>query len=257
MLYYTFEPSTIVNDIVKDQSASKFDATFVTPTVGKKPVYSLVDSVGTLGKAINLVGANDPNGAYLDTGKKAADLGLVAALPRSVSVWSKTTTFNNGGLYDVGAYVTLQNFGLRVYDNTQAARWRVQLNGSNADFDLPASLGNWMHSVLVYDGANCKLYINGKLLSTFARALATANTNNFRIGFYNNNRYIGLLDDLRVYNYALNNQEVGGLYLAGSGSTGPICVEQSVYDFDGNCVVDISDFAAFSAQWMKSTVIKP
>jgi hypothetical protein len=261
MLHYTFEE--VVNNVIKDQSPSGFDATLFTPTVGGKPAYSLVDEGIGLGKAIKLTGPNDPNGAYITTNKKPLELGINAGLPRSVSVWAKAQAFNNAGLFDMGAYTTGQNFCLRTLSGFNN-RWRVQYYAMDRDTDVTPSFNAWVHFVLVFDGVNSQLYVNGQLAKdvngayiNYASPLATDNTNNVVIGRYQSdvNRYIGLIDDFRLYNYALTAQEAAQLYVAVKG--GMVCPAPLRYDLDGDCQVDLRDFAIFAAQWAQTGIAKP
>lgn len=62
--------------------------------------------------------------------------------------------------------------------------------------------------------------------------------------------YGGALDDLQVYNYALDKYAVADLYHAATGRE--VCIEPyaSGFDYDGNCVVDLGDFAALAALWL-------
>jgi hypothetical protein len=261
MLHYTFEE--VVNNTIKDQSSSGFDATLICPAGGKGPIYSLEDSGLGLGKAIKLVGPNDPNNAYITTNKKPMELGINGGFPRSVSVWAKAQAFNNGGLFDMGAYTTGQNFCLRTLSGFNN-RWRVQYYAMDRDLNVDPSFNAWVHFVLVFDGVNSQLYLNGQLAKdingayiNYASPLATDNTNNVVLGRYQNdvNRYIGLIDDFRLYNYALTAQDAAQLYLAVKGGT--VCATPLRYDLDGDCQVDLQDFAILAAQWAKTGIAKP
>lgn len=63
--------------------------------------------------------------------------------------------------------------------------------------------------------------------------------------------YLGAMDDLRVYNYVLDELDVASLYHQVTGE--PVCVTEgyaSEFDFDGNCVVDLGDLAILSSVWL-------
>ncbi len=260
VLHYTFEE--VVNNIIADQSGSGIDGTLICPVAGGIPKYSLVDEGLGLGKAIRLVGPNDPNGAYITTNKKPMELGINGNLPKSVSVWAKAQAFNNGGLFDMGAYVVGQNFCLRTlagYNN----RWRVQFYSMDRDTNVDPSFDEWVHFVLAFDGVNTQLYVNGQLardvngnLINYYTELDTQNGNNVVLGRYNSdvNLYIGLIDDFRLYNYALSAEDAAQLYVAVKGGT--ICVPFP-YDLDGDCEVNLLDFANFAAQWAQTGIVNP
>ena len=62
--------------------------------------------------------------------------------------------------------------------------------------------------------------------------------------------YEGLLDKVSIYSYALSPIDVAVLYT--DVMTGEsICVEQPERDFDGNCRVDMLDFAMFATGWLE------
>ncbi|MEJ5260924.1 MAG: LamG-like jellyroll fold domain-containing protein [Anaerohalosphaeraceae bacterium] len=62
--------------------------------------------------------------------------------------------------------------------------------------------------------------------------------------------YGGALDDLRIYNYVLDNYAVADLYYAGSGRSACIEPYASGFDYDRNCRVDLGDLAALAAAWL-------
>jgi hypothetical protein len=67
----------------------------------------------------------------------------------------------------------------------------------------------------------------------------------------------GLIDDLKIYNYALSNTEVAQEYIAVMG--GWICDTEGSdalrYDFNSDCRVDLLDFARFAADWLNDNRI--
>ena len=68
--------------------------------------------------------------------------------------------------------------------------------------------GQWTHVAFTIDENECKLYINGKLSDTVATnsEYTISNNRQLHIGAYENGdyNYKGLIDDLRIYNYALS-----------------------------------------------------
>ena len=90
------------------------------------------------------------------------------------------------------------------------------------------------------------LYANGKQVLNYAIALDTANDNNLVLGRWSWNEllYDGLLDDFRLYNYALTPAEAVQLYLAVK--PGSICCKTLAYDFNGDCEVNTADLLMFA-----------
>jgi len=162
-------------------------------------------AAGMVGGALEFDGMDD----YIDIGKNAVDLGIDGAKPKSVSVWVYTHNFKDGGIFESGARVASQNFSLRTRGGNN--QWRVQYYSADQDFTY-TSLNTWVHFVLVYDGTTSTCYANGTVVASAARTLNTVATLTFQIGVYNNYRFDGLIDDLRLYNKALTPEEVQYLY---------------------------------------------
>jgi tetratricopeptide (TPR) repeat protein len=81
--------------------------------------------------------------------------------------------------------------------------------------------GRWHCFVGVFDGARISLYVDGELDAT-SEALGNIKVNSFKVligeneqtrGRWGHNRsFNGLLDDIRIYNYALSEAEIKALY---------------------------------------------
>ena len=163
---------------------------------------------GQVGSALDCDGTDD----FVSTGKTASQLGLDGNNARTISSWVLTRSFNNGGIYDVGARSTLQDFSLRTMATDNV--WRIQYWGNDSDFTLD-SLDKWVHYTHVHDGVNTKIYANGMLIVDWEITLDTQDTNPFQIGRYGwpDAYFDGLIDEVHVYNRALTAEEA--LYLAG------------------------------------------
>jgi len=111
--------------------------------------------------------------------------------------------------------------------------------------------GQWYHTVVTYQGGVARIYVDGlqKAAGNFVLAEGTAAT--FWIGRNNavNERFDGLLDDIKAFNYVLSPEEVVDLYYAETGDQ--VCIYGNpAGDFDGDCKVDINDFASFAEGWL-------
>jgi hypothetical protein len=72
-------------------------------------------------------------------------------------------------------------------------------------------------------------------------------------GYFN-----GLIDDLKIFNYALDTNKVAQEYLAIQGDY--VCdVEANdlQYDYNDDCVMNLGDFAIFAQRWLDSYRIYP
>lgn len=125
------------------------------------------------------------------------------------------------------------------YDTPSTASYRLHINSSNQiEFSLSSNGSTintltstdtvavdgstWYHVVATYDGANMKLFIDGQADNTLARTggIFEGGENVIIGGSYQSNslgRYFdGIMDEVRIYNYALNDSETGQEFFKGS-----------------------------------------
>jgi hypothetical protein len=119
--------------------------------IAVKGVGSIGDTNGTV---LNPTGTNwvagapggfsptsgyDFNGGneFILTDATASELGIDGALPKTVSAWALTRSFNDGGIFDIGQGVSDgRDFSLRTLGGTN--QWRAQFTGGSTDFDFIA-----------------------------------------------------------------------------------------------------------------------
>lgn len=213
------------------------------------------NSEGIVGGALDCDGWS----TWVDTHKYAADLGIDGNKPRSVSAWVYTKGFNNGGVFDVGRRVTSQDFGLRTLGAVN--QWRIQYWGLDRDFVYP-SKNTWVHFVHTHGPEGTKVYADGQLIVDWpGKVLNTGDDFTFRMGQYgpNNEKFFGLIDDVRLYNYALDQLEAINLYLEVKPDE-TVCLSYPALDFTGpedkpDCVVGLSDFALMASEWMQCNIV--
>ncbi|MEQ9090207.1 MAG: LamG-like jellyroll fold domain-containing protein [Balneola sp.] len=113
------------------------------------------------------------------------------------------------------------SFGVQVgnphsYLESNESALFLDLNGIklNAPSDK-VQLGYWMHVAGTYDGGKAKLYINGELVAEeeFRIKLNLSNSGVF-IGSEENGTapFFGSMDELRVYNYPIEQEEIQDFY---------------------------------------------
>lgn len=152
-----------------------------------------------------------------------------------------------------------------------AVRFAVKVDGNEqtvttADEALPVD--QWTYVVATLTGSTARIYINGELSAT-----STSMTNDpVAYGPSVNNwlgrsqwgagdgYFNGKIDQLKIYNYALSTVEIGQDYLADSLNEW-VCnwqtYDMGAYDVNGNCLIDLEDFAAFAARWLEDDRIYP
>ncbi len=190
---------------------------------------------------------------------RPSDLGIEGANPKSVAAWVFTRSFNNGGIFDMGARVAGQNFCLRTLD-TGDNQWRTQLWGGAFDIDFTYdSLDKWVHFALVHDGSQTTVYADGVIVAQALRTLATAGNTPFRIGNYNNGvgLFDGRIDDVRIYNYGLSKEEVAYIASDGAGTLHlPILSDADVYQGEapGNQWINFKDYALIADKYLEEVL---
>jgi hypothetical protein len=121
--------------------------------------------------------------------------------------------------------------------------------------------GRWNHWVFTKDirpgfadrKGRMAIYLNGELYdSRVGSSSPVMNVTSFEIGSGWYGRYDGLIDDFRIYDYALSPAEVAWL---ATNSTGTIeDPASSPADFDNSDRVDIGDFAILATQWLEDAL---
>jgi hypothetical protein len=113
-------------------------------------------------------------------------------------------------------------------------------------FDANEVTNQWHHFAFSknVDTGDMKIYMDGDLKATTNAALAdfvTDISSGIFLGAHQNynESFTGLLDDFRLYNYALSDAEVTQLYACSS----------LAYDLDFSCNVDLIDYAKLAEQW--------
>ncbi len=193
----------------------------------------------------------------------------------TVSCWIKN--IKNGYVDTVNYYGSLVSktdttetnpgWALRRNSYTRGSRWYTYgspgLNSSNDDVFLDGA--DWYHLAAVYDEENSfkALYLNGVEFSSVDDlgtdiGLMVAD-GKLCIGadIYGGDgpRSPGefLLDDVRLYNYAMDKFEIGQLYVDVMNID--LCVDEPTFDLDDDCDIDIDDLKAFAEQiWLESGI---
>lgn len=162
----------------------------------------------------------------------------------TVAAWIKIRTVTEDWTSIVNKGLTA--WRLETLYNTRGMHFAVNdEHYVDSDAEIPA--GEWHHICGTYDGADIRLYIDGEQDTgspSAYRGEIDTNTNNLFIGRYSGSTspgaWNGLIDDVRIYDYALSTEEIVKL----------LCVDPPLGDLDGNCIVDFSDLAIFASNWL-------
>jgi len=226
------------------------------------------DRFGTTNSAYGFDG-----NAYIDV-KDTASLNPTAAL--TLSMWVQTTTghgvagvlgkWNNyGGIVGVNK----EQFCFDVSDTHYGINFQVKTTDNfkvNPHEDtILYKNGNWNHYVGTYDGSYAKLYVNGKLVSTYRTSgPVQVFRQNFEIGriaggqptcataFY----FTGNIDDVGLWNRALTPREVSALYSGCPGfeatiaASGPLSFCQG-----GEVTLNATPIEGASVTWFRNDTL--
>lgn len=214
---------------------------------------------------------NDPNtgnpNSYINIGADAApnpqtQAGIKAG-EGSISCWFKTSSSATMAICGTLNDGDSTAFQLNLNDGAQG-RLRVYVQGQeygttdlSADADPNSVLNEQWHHVaftwseLAFEGVvyldGLSIFTSETLLSVMAEwqypMLIGARNNRGIVDQY----FVGELDELKIYNYPLTPQDVAYQYLAGPAES--LC-QPPEYDLDGDCIVDLADFALIADDWL-------
>ena len=227
-------------------------------------------AVGPMDYAAGIVTADgqayaaDPNGAnyFALTTDSYPKAGFGNGLTHfTYSCWVKLDIGQGGVL--MGIFNTGTNTGLRFSVNTSdgsiSCFIRQEGNVSRAVNinNLPIADSEWHLVTVTNNGNQLVAYFDG-----LAKGNTAFNLTNFvewEFPLYMlavnsrgtaDQRFPGMADDLRIYNYALSADEVVRAYYDVTGKK--VCVDKPALDLDNNCVVDLADLATLAASWLES-----
>lgn len=255
----TVEGSEVTPDIV-----GGYDMTLVSGDGGTDlPTLAAgVAELGGTGLLFNNSDRNDPNvwGQYATAGDvdmEAMGNGL------TISFWIQWIA-NNG---DYQGIINRQGTW-----NASDMTWRIDKAMSTGDVSFGRlnspqgttvlDQGQWNHITVTYDGSSVvKTYKDGELVNAVTGfTYGTGFDSGFKLGCNNDagaGLLYGILDDVRIYNYARTTEQIANDYLAVKG--GWICNNEGAadltYDFNDDCRIDLADFAMFAADWLNSNRI--
>jgi hypothetical protein len=134
----------------------------------------------------------------------------------------------------------------------------ITYTGGAVYSEKPAPLNEWTHAACTFDAGTgtARVYFNGELSGTDTDAALDSNDLSIvRIGQYDDtvsdsDVFDGAMDDVRIYNHALSNDEVANLYY--DVTKEPVCSDKidPRFDLNSDCVVDFKDYAIFVSHWL-------
>ncbi|WP_316634091.1 LamG domain-containing protein [uncultured Flavobacterium sp.] len=139
--------------------------------------------------------------------------------PRSISIWVKFNAIISANyVFGYGSPSNAQYFGL-LQQGTTGTNSDLSLAGWGAANDIivtaPLAKGIWYQYNITYDGTTSKIYRNGELLKSLDGITRLTKGYIFRLGQMNTAVGINAdIDDLKIYNVAMTNEQVMESYLS-------------------------------------------
>lgn len=138
---------------------------------------------------------------------------------RSVSIWVKLNDITSANyIWGYGTAFNAQYCGL-LQQGTTSSNSDLSLAGWGASNDIivstPLAKDVWYNYAITYDGRVSKIYRNGELLKSIEGITRSTKGNILRLGEINTTIGINAdVDDLKIYNIALTEDQVRGSYNA-------------------------------------------
>ncbi len=189
-------------------------------------VKSAVLDTDRKGTADSAYTFNGTGSSYIDAGN---DSSLSFSGNFSLSAWIKPTSYHTTGYYGlknefiVRGPATTYNYALQATDATTISF--IKRTGSESlqfyTFSgVPALTNQWTLVTTTVNGTTLSLYINGTFFgSKTVGVIGPGSNDKLSLGSHPNNTetaFAGSLDDVRIYNRAINSTEAGALYAEGN-----------------------------------------
>ncbi|MCK5271449.1 MAG: hypothetical protein KAJ52_02690 [Sedimentisphaerales bacterium] len=188
----------------------------------------------------------------------------------TLNIWVKTEQDADYGCMtskqDRNDYPDIEGWVLNCTNTGVAAHGLRQVFGSGAGVSVVGTSNiadnEWHMVTATYDAetGTGRVYVDGLLENQLVDTVRKAPINNFPVLFGAESisaelaLYEGLLDKTSIYSYALSPVDVALLYINVMG--GNLCVGGNPeYDFNGDCKVDVLDFANFVSDWLECNLV--
>jgi hypothetical protein len=195
--------------IAYDASGNNNHGTLVSGTTGTNTTPTMMwDKGGKKGGAMEFDGTDD-----------IINMGIL-----DIKSWSSISTslwFNASSLPGYRRMLSMRYSAaddIRIYHNVDDSTLRVEFDdGTVSGVSYPFNdINNWHHVVSTYDGKTIRMYLDGEEVGSPATDIfnfSGMSGDTFIGGQYGvQNIFNGLIDEVKIYNYALSEDEIKTLY---------------------------------------------
>ena len=262
--HYPFETTFVEGtDSISPDTVGGYDAVLMAEGSRALPELDNIDHIDSLlGNYLNLDNADqieDPNGQYA-----MLPAGVIDYEDITISFWLRPnggTSFNWARVFDFG-FDQETNLFFTPDNGAGSAVFRIREPGTVRSLSTGwLSAGSWYHIAITIGGDTGNMYIDGKLIATNTNMTLNpidlgATSNYIGKSFWPDPELNAYLDELKIFNYALTQEEV--IDLSYDVLQTAICLGELEYDVAGggelgdqpDCRVDLADFAAFAGDWL-------
>lgn len=143
--------------------------------------------------------------------------------PKAISAWVYPTASTNGQyLFSGGASSTNQSFGIGYNYVGSDAKFFIYGQGADVLSNATSSTNQWHHVVAIdYGTGYRRIYVDGVWTGNRSANFQTSTANAVTIGkpFFGSGYFVGRMDEVAMWERALNDTEISYLYNGGSGIT--------------------------------------
>ncbi|MBN2601743.1 MAG: T9SS type A sorting domain-containing protein, partial [Candidatus Marinimicrobia bacterium] len=137
----------------------------------------------------------------------------------SVNFWMNVAEFLTVEMHPISHGNWENRWKVSLTPNSRTLRWTIKTDDGIKDLDsnVQMAIDSYCNITCLYDGAVVKIYINGELdsQSNHSGKLLTTDID-LTIGrvlpFNTSYNFKGILDDIRIYSYALSEEEIDNIY---------------------------------------------
>jgi prepilin-type N-terminal cleavage/methylation domain-containing protein len=155
---------------------------------------------------------------WVNTGNSAQQ--IEGNNPRTIFCWGYTRLFNDGGFWQGGPTGTnFRDYSLRTLTATNS--YRAQMwGGGDFDTTLTDSQNKWHFYALTFErpttgNPTIRLFYDGAQVNSKADAYSTGDSE-FWIGRWSNSYFDGLIDEMGVFTYRLDNEKILEMFKVGA-----------------------------------------
>ncbi|MCF7872109.1 LamG domain-containing protein [Candidatus Woesearchaeota archaeon] len=223
-------------DTKRELLVMNFDEKITSTTLGAINDYSIYNNHGTLGGGNSqyvpnwttngkIGGAYDFDGAddYINI-SHSSSLNLQSAVSLSVWVYPETDQVNFAGIIAKDESGSFGHYSLAYSSGNEIVRFGFENGGTQYEVDTQTNIPieEWSFITGTFDDATntLRIYVDGELKEENASITASLepNTNDVLIGSRNAGstyEFNGLIDEPKIYNYALTQEQINASYYAG------------------------------------------